>query len=127
MNINKNNHSFSGIVQGRICVHVNCVSPGCFSGQVLILGDRDLDLRAVNEGSIIMVPKLSADFFSAAARSLGVISRRGGACSHLAILLREMAIPGVVLRDANIIPPGRSFFARYSSHHHVMNEMICEF
>ena len=45
----------------------------------------------------ILLPSLSADYFEEAISASAVISRRGGSCSHLATLLREFGIPGVVL------------------------------
>lgn len=113
----------------RVQVAVRCVAPGSFQGRVLNLECRSVDPSVLDTGGpwIIMVPDLRTDFFLVAARSVGVISRRGGACSHLAIVLREMRLPGVVLCDDRFDVPTPTFFASFDTRPDLANELTCEF
>ncbi len=115
------------LIKWRTIVPVRCVAPGSFAGPVLDLGNANLNPSTIDGRWVIMIPSLSEDFFPIAARSLGVISRRGGACSHLAVILREMGLPVVVLLDDTFEPRDPSFYARFPEADGLMDKMICEF
>ena len=116
-------------LKGRILISVRSVAPGFFKGPVLNIEHPSADLSVFDGGGqwIIMVPALHIDYFPLAARSIGVISRRGGTFSHLAIVLREIGLPGVVLRDETVGPFGSTFFVSFPARFGLTDEMTCEF
>ena len=115
-----------GTVHKRAMVPVRCVSPGSFAGTVLVINHDHVNPSMIHGDKVIMVPALSVDYSPIAVRSLGVISMRGGSCSHLAVILREMGLPGVVLCDDAFEPPIQTFIARYPGDLGQMEITICE-
>lgn len=113
--------------QARLIVPVRTIAPGSFSGLAYFLGETNSELALPSEPPIVILPSLHADFLSIAACSRGVISRRGGAFSHLAIVLREMRIPGVVLCDSEFVFPTSSFLVSFPSETEPAGELICEY
>ncbi len=95
--------------QNIINIPVRIVSPGSFSGEFF-----SMELANTMQGNFgLILPRLSSDFFILAIRFSAVISLTGGACSHLATILREVGIPAAVLLNNISLP--KKFEASFST------------
>jgi|CXWL01.1.fsa_nt_gi pyruvate,water dikinase len=76
------------------------VSPGVFEGPARVILDIS-DLPTVREGEVLVTPSTGPTFNVILPLLKGLVTERGGALSHAAIVAREYGIPGVVgCRDA---------------------------
>ncbi len=76
------------------------VSPGVFEGPARVILDIT-DLPTVREGEVLVTPSTGPTFNVILPLLKGLVTERGGALSHAAIVAREYGIPGVVgCRDA---------------------------
>jgi phosphohistidine swiveling domain-containing protein len=71
------------------------VSPGVFEGQARVILDIS-DLPSVREGEILITPSTGPTFNVVLPLLKALVTERGGALSHAAIVAREYGIPGVV-------------------------------
>lgn len=78
------------------------MNAGRASGRAL-LARTPSDAAAIEEGDILVVPALSADFAVAFTRAGGVVAERGGPLSNGATLAREAGTPTVVLQGAMLL------------------------
>ncbi|MEQ1759538.1 MAG: PEP-utilizing enzyme [Vicinamibacterales bacterium] len=76
------------------------VSPGVFEGPARVILDVS-ELATVLEGEVLVTPSTGPTFNVVLPLLKGLVTERGGALSHAAIVAREYGIPGVVgCRDA---------------------------
>lgn len=69
---------------------------GCIQG-VAVVAQRPQDLpKPLPEGCIVVLPDLQPDVFFQLPSVAGIVTERGGATCHAAILAREVGIPAVV-------------------------------
>jgi len=82
-------------------------SPGRVKGKVRIIRSAKEALR-LREGEILVAPETNPDYLPAMLLASAIITDRGGALSHAAIVARELGIPAVVgtLHATNILKDG---------------------
>jgi pyruvate,water dikinase len=71
------------------------VSPGVFEGPARVIVDV-ADLPAVQEGEVLVTPSTGPTFNVVLPLLRAIVTERGGALSHAAIVAREYGIPAVV-------------------------------
>ncbi len=71
-------------------------SPGAASGQAVFTADEAADLAAQGRDVILVRPETSPDDFHGMAASRAILTSRGGATSHAAIVARQLGLPAVV-------------------------------
>lgn len=81
--------SEEGTCKGRIAV------PGCIEGIVHIILDAN-NITSIDEDEILVTPMTDPDCMPAIKMSKGVITDRGGALCHAAIVCRELGRPCIV-------------------------------
>lgn len=89
-------------------IPIQIVSPGTFEGVFVCIESANI----VKGNSGILLPNLSAKYFPLTVHFSAVLSKAGGACSHLATLLRETGIPAAVLLQDVQLP--KKFIASFS-------------
>jgi pyruvate,water dikinase len=70
-------------------------SPGYGSGKVRIIHSAK-DINKVKQGEILVTEMTNPDFVPAMRRASAIVTDKGGATSHAAIVSRELGIPAVV-------------------------------
>ena len=75
-------------------------SPGAAHGQVVFTADEAVELADADHAVILVRPETSPDDFHGMAVSAAILTARGGATSHAAIVARQLGIPAVVGCDA---------------------------
>ncbi len=75
-------------------------SPGAAHGQVVFTADEAAELADSRHPVILVRPETSPDDFHGMAVSAAILTARGGATSHAAIVARQLGIPAVVGCDA---------------------------
>jgi pyruvate,water dikinase len=71
------------------------VSPGEFEGPARVIMDVS-ELPLVKDGEVLVTPSTGPTFNVILPLLRGLVTERGGALSHAAIVAREYGIPGVV-------------------------------
>ena len=75
-------------------------SPGAAHGRVVFTADEAASLADAGQAVILVRPETSPDDFHGMAASAAILTARGGATSHAAIVARQLGIPAVVGCDA---------------------------
>ena len=75
-------------------------SPGAAHGQVVFTADEAAALADADHAVILVRPETSPDDFHGMAVSAAILTARGGATSHAAIVARQLGIPAVVGCDS---------------------------
>ncbi len=70
-------------------------SPGYGSGKVRIIHEAK-EINKVKQGEILVTEMTNPDFVPAMRRAAAIVTDKGGATSHAAIVSRELGIPAVV-------------------------------
>jgi pyruvate, water dikinase len=70
-------------------------SPGIISGAVQIISTAK-EISKIKQGDILVTQMTNPDFVPAMRRASAIVTDRGGATSHAAIVSRELGIPAVV-------------------------------
>ena len=70
-------------------------SPGIASGAVRIIKSAS-EINKVKQGEILVTEMTNPDFVPAMRRAAAIVTDRGGATSHAAIVSRELGIPAIV-------------------------------
>lgn len=73
-------------------------SPGIASGTVKIISAAS-EISKIKQGDILVTQMTNPDFVPAMRRASAIVTDRGGATSHAAIVSRELGIPAVVGTD----------------------------
>jgi pyruvate,water dikinase len=71
------------------------VSPGVFEGPARVIMDIS-ELHTIREGEVLVTPSTGPTFNVILPLLRGIVTERGGALSHAAIVAREYGIPGIV-------------------------------
>ena len=74
-------------------------SPGAAVGKAVFTADEAAALGRVGERVILVRPETSPDDFHGMAQSQAIVTSRGGATSHAAIVARQLGLPAVVGSD----------------------------
>ena len=75
-------------------------SPGAAHGRVVFTADEAAEQASADHPVILVRPETSPDDFHGMAVSAAILTARGGATSHAAIVARQLGIPAVVGCDA---------------------------
>lgn len=70
-------------------------SPGITSGKVQIIKSAS-EINKVKQGDVLVTEMTNPDFVPAMRRATAIVTDRGGATSHAAIVSRELGIPAIV-------------------------------
>ncbi|MCD6371220.1 MAG: phosphoenolpyruvate synthase [Candidatus Aenigmarchaeota archaeon] len=97
-------------VEGRILLEGLGASPGIATGRVKIVHTLE-DISKVEEGDILVTEMTSPDLVPTMSKCAAIITDKGGANCHAAIVSRELGIPAVVgtreatkvLRDGMVV------------------------
>ena len=71
-------------------------SPGAASGQAIFTADEADELGRSGQAVILVRPETSPDDFHGMVASKAILTARGGATSHAAIVARQLGLPAVV-------------------------------
>ncbi len=71
-------------------------SPGAAAGKVVFNADRAAELREAGEDVVLVRPETSPDDFHGMVAAAAILTARGGATSHAAIVARQLGLPAVV-------------------------------
>ncbi len=75
-------------------------SPGAATGEVVFSADEAAERGDAGQDVILVRPETSPDDFHGMAVSVAILTARGGATSHAAIVARQLGLPAVVGCDA---------------------------
>ena len=78
-------------------------SPGAATGEVVFSADEAAERGDAGQDVILVRPETSPDDFHGMAASVAILTARGGATSHAAIVARQLGLPAVVGCDALVI------------------------
>ena len=85
-------------------------SPGAAVGKVVFTADEAAELGRAGEAVILVRPETSPDDFHGMSQSRAIVTSRGGATSHAAIVARQLGLPAVVGSEAIRIDPDAKTF-----------------
>ena len=71
-------------------------SPGAAVGKVVFTADEAAEMGRAGERVILVRPETSPDDFHGMAQAQAIVTSRGGATSHAAIVARQLGLPAVV-------------------------------
>jgi pyruvate,orthophosphate dikinase len=86
----------AAIAQGRRLLHGLAASPGPAIGRIAFDADSLAVLVHTGESVILVLKETSPDDVPAMQSAAGVVTARGGAASHAAVIARELGVPCIV-------------------------------
>ena len=97
----------SPLIRSRLLARGSGASPGAASGKVYFDADRAAQAAANGEAVIMVRPETKPDDIHGIAAAVGVVTSRGGATSHAAVVTRGMGKPCIVGCEALQVDPER--------------------
>ena len=95
-------------IEGDVLLNGNIASRGVASGPVRIIRSMD-DVRNVEDGDVMVTEMTMPDMVPGMMKCAAIITERGGATCHAAIVSRELGIPCLVgVDNALSLPPGQT-------------------
>ena len=97
----------SELVRAAIIARGSGASPGAATGKVYFDADRAVEAAGEGEAIILVRPETKPDDIHGIAAAVGVVTSRGGATSHAAVVTRGMGKPCIVGCETLQVDPER--------------------